>query len=157
MSDLMPKIIYVPVDGSEGSIKAAQTALTMAQPMAARVELLFAFPRNAYELFGMPAEFATQQQMQYLNPDEFEKLRANNAEQVFNKIRTTLGDTAAGISDQHLLAGEPGQAVIDHVTNVPQALIIVGSRGMSRVRGLLIGSVSQRLTQHAPCPVMVIR
>lgn len=157
MSDLTPKVIYVPVDGSEGSIKAAQTALAFAGPIGARVELLFAFPRNAYELFGMPAEFATQQQMQYLNPEEFEKLRAKNAEQVFNKVVAALGDRAEEISAQHLLAGEPGQAVIDHVTNVPQALIVVGSRGMSRVRGLLIGSVSQRLTQHAPCPVMVIR
>jgi nucleotide-binding universal stress UspA family protein len=42
------KVIYVPVDGSEGSIKATQTALAMAQPMDAKVVLLFAFPENAY-------------------------------------------------------------------------------------------------------------
>lgn len=157
MSELTPKIIYVPVDGSDGSIKAAQTAVAMAAPLQAQVELLFAFPENAYELFGMPAEYATQEQMKYLDPEQFKQLRQSNADQAFDKVRDALGDAAPTIAAQHLLGGEPGQAVIDHVEKVDRALIVVGSRGMSRVRGLLIGSVSQRLTQHAPCPVLVVR
>lgn len=151
------KVIYVPVDGSEGSIKATQTALAMAQPMDAKVVLLFAFPENAYELFGIPAEFATEEQFKYLNPENFAQLRANNANQAFTKVKEALGDAANQISDQHLIGGEPAQAVIDFVDNTDGALIVVGSRGLSRVRGLLIGSVSQRLMQHAHCPVMIIR
>lgn len=157
MSNNTPKVIFVPVDGSEGSIRAAQTAIALGAPLGARVELLFAFPENAYELFGMPAEYATQEQMKYLDPDKFAQLRQSNADQAFEKVRNALGDAAQTIAAQHLLGGEPGQAVINHVEPVDRALIVVGSRGMSRVRGLLIGSVSQRLTQHAPCPVMVVR
>ena len=84
-------------------------------------------------------------------------MRANNANQAFTKVKEALGDAANQISDQHLIGGEPAQAVIDFVENTDGALIVVGSRGLSRVRGLLIGSFSQRLMQLAPGPVMIIR
>jgi nucleotide-binding universal stress UspA family protein len=37
------------------------------------------------------------------------------------------------------------------------ALLVLGAQGHSRIGGLLIGSVSQHLTRHAPCPVAVVR
>lgn len=36
-------------------------------------------------------------------------------------------------------------------------LVVVGARGLSRFASVLIGSVSQRLVAHAPCPVVVLR
>ena len=35
-------------------------------------------------------------------------------------------------------------------------LLVVGSRGMGGVKGMLLGSVSQHVTQHSACPVVVI-
>jgi nucleotide-binding universal stress UspA family protein len=39
----------------------------------------------------------------------------------------------------------------------PVDLVVVGSRGMSAAKRLLIGSISSALVAHAPCPVLVVR
>jgi nucleotide-binding universal stress UspA family protein len=39
----------------------------------------------------------------------------------------------------------------------PVDLVVVGSRGLSATRRLLIGSISSALVAHAPCPVLVVR
>ena len=36
-------------------------------------------------------------------------------------------------------------------------LIVMGSRGLSEIKELLIGSVSSEVLHHAPCPVTIIR
>ena len=36
-------------------------------------------------------------------------------------------------------------------------LIVIGARGISKIRGFLIGSVSDGVTRHAPCPVLVVK
>ena len=35
-------------------------------------------------------------------------------------------------------------------------LLVVGSRGHGAFAGMLLGSISQHCTQHAPCPVIVV-
>jgi nucleotide-binding universal stress UspA family protein len=39
----------------------------------------------------------------------------------------------------------------------PMDLVVVGSRGLSATKRLLIGSISSALVAHAPCPVLVVR
>jgi nucleotide-binding universal stress UspA family protein len=36
-------------------------------------------------------------------------------------------------------------------------LVVVGSRGLGAVRRLLLGSVSEKVLQHAPCSVMIVK
>ena len=53
-----------------------------------------------------------------------------------------------------LVDGDPAQALIERS---PQAaLLVVGSRGLGSIKGLLLGSVSQRCLQLARCPVTVV-
>jgi len=37
------------------------------------------------------------------------------------------------------------------------AMLVVGSRGRGGFRGLLLGSVSQQITHHGSCPVVIVR
>lgn len=55
------------------------------------------------------------------------------------------------------LRGDPLDALLDWLRGYPQDLIVVGSRGLSRGRRLLLGSVSSGLVSQAPCPVLVVR
>ncbi|HYB79385.1 MAG TPA: universal stress protein [Thermoplasmata archaeon] len=55
----------------------------------------------------------------------------------------------------------PDGVVIDEILAFldahPADLVVVGSRGMSAAKRLLIGSISSALVAHAPCPVLVVR
>jgi hypothetical protein len=54
-----------------------------------------------------------------------------------------------------LVHGHPAQALID--SSAGAELVVVGSRGRGGFAGMLLGSVSQAVLQHAACPVAVIR
>jgi nucleotide-binding universal stress UspA family protein len=52
--------------------------------------------------------------------------------------------------------GDPAEAIIEAVRRESIDLIVVGRRGHGQLRGLLLGSVSQKLVSLAPCLVLVV-
>ena len=56
-----------------------------------------------------------------------------------------------------LLRGEPAAEIIRYIESVSADIVISGSRGLGSLRGLMVGSVSHELTQHAPCAVMMVK
>jgi len=54
----------------------------------------------------------------------------------------------------HIAAGSARAALLEAAHNAQ--LLVVGSRGMGGVPGMMLGSVSLAMLHHAPCPVGVI-
>jgi nucleotide-binding universal stress UspA family protein len=52
------------------------------------------------------------------------------------------------------MSGSPAQVILDAAEEA--SLVVVGSRGRGGFRGLLLGSVSQHVVNHAPCATVVI-
>lgn len=55
-----------------------------------------------------------------------------------------------------LLGGEPAATLLRYLDECDRPMLVVGRRGGGRVREWLLGSVSDKLTRHARCPVMVV-
>jgi nucleotide-binding universal stress UspA family protein len=53
--------------------------------------------------------------------------------------------------------GEPGQAIVEAAASEQVDLVIVGSHGRGAVGRFILGSVSDFVVRHAPCPVLVVR
>ncbi len=65
---------------------------------------------------------------------------------------------AAGIAYENRLMEEPAAAMIVDIARIEACeLIIMGSRGLSNLTGLIIGSVTNQVLQAAPCSVLVVR
>jgi nucleotide-binding universal stress UspA family protein len=54
----------------------------------------------------------------------------------------------------HISTGRPAHSLLDRAAGA--TLLVVGTRGLGRVAGALLGSVSRQVLQHAPCPVVVV-
>lgn len=59
--------------------------------------------------------------------------------------------------DVVVLHGDPLEQILSYLHKHRADLVVVGTRGLSRGTRLLLGSVSSRLVNEAPCPVLVVR
>lgn len=64
-------------------------------------------------------------------------------------------DAGAAVVQSEVFVGHPAGQLLTAAR--PQDLLVVGSRGRGGFAGLLLGSTSTQLAQHAPCPVLVVR
>lgn len=71
-----------------------------------------------------------------------------------HQVRDTLGPARAAAVRARVVADRPGTALVEAAAGAD--LVVVGSRGLGTVRGVLLGSVSQHCLRHAPCPVAIV-
>lgn len=135
--------IVVGVDGSEHARKALHWAIEEAKLRGATLVVVHAW--------HPPYIGATP-----LTPYTFDtRLIEEAAERVLRQAvsdATTAGLTAA--PEPRLVHGGAAHAILAEAETAD--LIIVGARGLGGFAGLLLGSVSQQVTHHAPCPVVIV-
>ncbi len=56
-----------------------------------------------------------------------------------------------------LVEGRPAEAILRATARTHADLVILGSRGMTGLKGASLGSVSRRVARHAPCSVLVVK
>ncbi len=135
--------IVVAIDGSAHSYRALEYARSLAKCMGASLWLVHAFPSTS-DLLGM---------------EEHARLvarRMSAGQAILDDARARLGETDLEVHEE-LLEGPAAEAIL-RVAQVRNAdLIVMGTRGLGALGGLLLGSVSNKVIQKAPCPVMLVR
>ncbi|MFN8413539.1 MAG: universal stress protein [Anaerolineales bacterium] len=136
--------ILLAVDGSEHALHAARIAAEMARGMKPK-ELRVVV---AYDTIPM---YLGEPNMQFAIDS-----RKTEAEEVLQAAIKEIGQIPSEIHTE-IIEGSPAEAIIDVANTRESKLIIMGSRGLGRLAGLLLGSTSQKVVAHAPCPVLVVR
>jgi nucleotide-binding universal stress UspA family protein len=139
------KRILVPVDGSPSAARAAALAAELADKHGASITLLHVHALMGVEMLGLRA----------LSRAEIEDAKQSVAARVFRSVARSMKGVTA--SQRVTSAGDPAAEIIALARKLKSDLIVMGSRGFSPVKSLLLGSVSQKVLQHAPCAVAVVR
>ena len=63
----------------------------------------------------------------------------------------------AGIVHRHVALGRPAQRIVELAARLEPTLLVAGTRGLSGLQGIVIGSVAEHLVRHATCPVVCIK
>lgn len=139
-----PKTIVVGTDFSPASEGAVKLAADWARAFGAQLHLV-----NGLQLtmpFLAPYEVSV--------PDAF--IDASYAEA--KKKLAAIADGLAGI-DVHatVLSAAPHDALDAIAARVTADLIVTGSRGLTGVKHLVLGSVAERTLRHAPCSVLIVK
>jgi nucleotide-binding universal stress UspA family protein len=138
--------VVVGVDGSEGSRVALQAAVRQAHEHDARLTVLTAWTRPV--VAGAPGYGS----YQWIDEADFSAVAK---QQQADALATVLGVEPSRRVDQEILEGHPAQLLVTAAEGAD--LVVVGSRGHGGFVGMLLGSVSQHVAAHAPCPVLVVR
>ena len=133
--------IVVGVDGSEAAHKALQWAAAEAKSHKAGLTVLHAWSYMPPMTSALP------------NPPIPMETLEEAARAVLDEAVSSI-DTNDVTVESKLVIGGAAQSLIAEAKGAD--MLVVGSRGHGGFAGLLLGSVSQQLTHHAPCPVVIV-
>lgn len=137
-------VILLAVDGSEHAQHAAKLAGDLARAVNAR-ELLIVV---AFE--PIPG---------YLGEPWLSKAisdREAQAQRILQSAQETVGNSPAKINTE-MIEGTIAEAILDIANTRKCDVVVMGSRGFGRIEGAVLGSNSQKVVSHAPCPVLIVR
>ena len=126
------KRILVPVDGSESSCRAARFAAQLARDTEAKLTLMYVLDVPAVTALELSA--LTEQ---YMDPS-----KNIAAKRSFEKAEAAMGEVQE--VDHVVAVGVPPQEILAFASENRFDQIVMGSRGLTPLRELLLGSVSIR-------------
>ena len=138
--------ILVPVDGSENSIRATTFAMEMAEAMSIGVRLFYVFPAASVEVIGIAG----------MSRSDIDQAAQAAAQRAFDKTREGVGEAMIDKVEQETSVGDPAEEIIRFTEDDDSVLVVIGRRGLSRMRSLMLGSVSDKVLRHAKSPVTVV-
>jgi nucleotide-binding universal stress UspA family protein len=145
----MYKHILVPVDGSEKSSLAALHAAELASKLGSELFLFHVVPSLPPYLDTSPDRVS---RIQQAIMDELSK----QGKIIISKVEDDLSSYGLNIKTD-ISVGHPADEIIKKAKELNCELVVMGSRGLGEIKGILMGSVSNRVTKHAGCPVLVVR
>ena len=132
--------ILVAFDGSKTSEKALDTAVELAKKFNSVIHLVSVIVQSDFAALKDESRNVEEERF-YQDLQE----KAVNSENTEVKIKTSI------------LYGRPADTILDYVEFEDCDLLVIGSRGLNATERLFLGSVSDELSHHSSCPILIVR
>lgn len=138
----MIKNILIPVDGSDGSDRAITHAITLAEVCGAKLNFLYVANINQLAINACLSDAILEA-----------VTKAGNV-----ILERAVQMVPSGIEKEAFSeTGSPAVVILDFADSIEADLVVMGSRGLGVVKGVLLGSVSQYIVEQSKCPVLVVK
>lgn len=146
----MAKRLLVPVDGSEQSRKALEFACELARAMGHTLHLIHvaqSLPQDRVMVLGGAhvTIHASRQDLEQAGKDVLDACR---------KLAEQHGITDL---ETEVVAGDPAGRIVEAAGRLEADMVVMGSRGLGDLKGLVLGSVSHKVNHLAPCTCITVR
>lgn len=138
------KRILVPVDGSEGASRAAAYAADLAMAFSCPMTLLYVYhpdPNRVMGMVGLPRE-------------RIEEISKEAGALAFSQARASMGARSVEV-DEKVIWGEPREEIIA-LAEQTESMIVMGRRGLGKMKQLMVGSVSAGVVHASKRPVTIV-
>ena len=143
---LQIRSILVPVDFSEDAARALEVAISLARSFSARIHLLHCYPiqLGGISPYGLVV------------PESLDRDVREAASRRLAEWRDKVSAAGIEVSDA-VTPIFPSEAIAEEARTRNVDLIVMGTRGLSGLRHVLLGSVAERTLRIAPCPVLTVK
>lgn len=137
------KKILIATDGSEYTKEAVTTGLHLAKMLGAKVTALYVVDQTSFVSFPMDSSIVS-----------VYSLLENEGKRAVEEVKKE--GEALGVEVTPVVAeGSPTRKIVEMAADFD--LVVLGTLGRSALSKLFMGSVAERVTRYAPCPVLVVR
>jgi nucleotide-binding universal stress UspA family protein len=147
----MFKNILAPTDGSPLSQKSVVQAVALAKSVGAKVTGLFAAPP------ATPIMYRDYLPVGYATPREHARIIEKTTARYLEFVERAAKKAQVPCELVHVTSDYPAEAILDIAKKKKCDLIVMGMHGQGGLRGVLIGSQTQKVLGQAKIPVMVLR
>lgn len=148
----MSEQILVPVDGSEHAIRALRVACSLASAEGKKIKLLHVVPS-----VDIPQALKRYAEVEHIQDSPEHLYESAVAENVLNVARDQAIELGAEDVECAIEHGEASKGILAAASRGNVDTIVMGTRGLSDIQGLVFGSVAHRVAHGAACRVIAVK
>ena len=137
------KRILIATDGSEYTKKAVSTGLRLAKILGAEVTALYVIDQTSFVSFPIDSSIVS-----------VYSLLENEGKRAVDEVKKEGEQQGIKVTPV-VVEGSPTRKIVEMAADFD--LVVIGTLGRSALSKLFMGSVAERVTRYAPCPVLVVR
>lgn len=140
------KTFLVPVDGSQNSVRALETAFSWSKDLGgAKIHVI-----------TVQLPIASGNIKQYFSKNDIEAYYQDEGQKALDPVKH-LVENAGVTCSVKVLVGQVAETIVEYAEKHACDQIIMGTRGLGQISGLLLGSVAAKVIHSADIPITLVK